>query len=245
MSARQSVERRLQLRTRPGPNGCVEWIGSKAWGYGTMSVNGRQQRVHRVMWEIVNGPIPSGLFVCHKCDNPSCCNPFHLFLGTCADNHADRDRKGRCRARGLPGEKCGLSKLKEHQVIEILSSNEIDQVLADRFNVTRSGIQAIRNGPAWMYLKELAPGRHNRYIPKGSNFEAGKPRCQALVYRRDTYRYSGRGPSGFTMHYTKCQCKRHAVDGTWCFEHADGSYSKCEWAEPFIEYKVTATGEVR
>ncbi|MGH7024521.1 MAG: HNH endonuclease signature motif containing protein [Caulobacteraceae bacterium] len=50
---------------------------------------------HRLAWELANGPIPDGLLILHKCDNPVCCNPDHLFLGTAADNHADCAAKGR------------------------------------------------------------------------------------------------------------------------------------------------------
>jgi len=75
---------------------CWVWIGTR-WptGYGQMRGDGRQLMAHRVAWQIVKGPIPEGLFVCHKCDNPPCVRPDHLFLGTAADNTRDRDVKGR------------------------------------------------------------------------------------------------------------------------------------------------------
>lgn len=82
--------------------GCWVWLGSKSKrGYGKIGVGGGKspQGVHRVMWELVNGPIPTGLFVCHHCDNPPCCNPDHLFVGTAKDNVQDAISKGRMRAR--------------------------------------------------------------------------------------------------------------------------------------------------
>ena len=78
------------------PNGCMEWTGAtdpKGYGHGT--VNGGHFAAHRRAWELANGPIPNGLHVCHHCDNPPCCNPEHLFLGTMKDNMMDMVSKGR------------------------------------------------------------------------------------------------------------------------------------------------------
>jgi hypothetical protein len=64
-------------------------------GYGMFNVGGRQLRAHRVAWELVNGPIPPGMDLCHRCDNPPCCNVDHLFVGTRSDNMRDASSKGR------------------------------------------------------------------------------------------------------------------------------------------------------
>ena len=75
---------------------CIEWSGSRfASGYGRLKSHGKSARSHRWAWEKFFGPIPAGLMVCHRCDNPPCINPLHLFLGTCKDNLADMSRKGR------------------------------------------------------------------------------------------------------------------------------------------------------
>jgi hypothetical protein len=87
---------RLAKRLAPAnENGCILWTGAKKdGGYGKIRIGDSIFAVHRLAWEIANGPIPKDLCVCHKCDVTSCCNPEHLFLGTFADNNADRRAKG-------------------------------------------------------------------------------------------------------------------------------------------------------
>lgn len=78
------------------PNGCMEWTRSGSWfGYGLMKINYKNVPTHRLAWELTNGPIPAGLCVLHKCDNPPCCNPDHLELGTIADNNRQKAERGR------------------------------------------------------------------------------------------------------------------------------------------------------
>lgn len=85
---------------------CWEWVGAHVpHGYGLLKADGRFRLAHRLSWAMANGPIPEGLFVCHHCDNPACIRPDHLFLGTGAENVADRVRKGRTKAPVLPPEK--------------------------------------------------------------------------------------------------------------------------------------------
>ena len=79
-----------------GPNECWPWKAARFQnGYGSFYMNRRNIRAHRYSYELVNGAIPPGMYVCHHCDNPPCCNPSHLFSGTNSDNILDAVSKGR------------------------------------------------------------------------------------------------------------------------------------------------------
>ena len=134
-------------------NGCIEWQGYKnKLGYGRRHFNGTKQLVHRMVYMLIHGgnPIPFGLLVCHTCDNSSCINPAHLFLGTHADNIHDCIRKGR--AKKPKGEKHWASKLTENQAIYIKSNSLPVNVLAKKYNVTKDTICNIQKGRTWKHL---------------------------------------------------------------------------------------------
>lgn len=94
---RPDLEDRLWPRIdKNGSGGCWIWTGGlNAHGYGQIRDQGRNRRVHRVVWELIREAIPVGAVLCHTCDIPACCNPEHLFVGSMADNSADMVAKGR------------------------------------------------------------------------------------------------------------------------------------------------------
>lgn len=91
------VDTRIARNTVTLPSGCIVYTGKSTnhSGHKTIHHAGKDRSVHRVAWELANGPIPAGLVIRHKCDNPPCVNVDHLELGTVADNVRDRDQRGR------------------------------------------------------------------------------------------------------------------------------------------------------
>lgn len=97
-ATRIPVVERLFAKLEQKPNGCIEFVGHRSrHGYGRINRDGGRDiaRAHRLAWELTHGPIPDGMCVCHSCDNPPCCNPDHLFLGTQRANVRDMVLKGR------------------------------------------------------------------------------------------------------------------------------------------------------
>lgn len=87
---------RFWLKIKRGdPYECWLWQAGKEHGYGSFRMGGRSLRAHRLAWELANGPIPTGKHVLHHCDNPPCCNPAHLYVGTNVENGRDRKERGR------------------------------------------------------------------------------------------------------------------------------------------------------
>lgn len=131
--------------------GCFICISHKPdkKGYPNYRFNQKRWRMHRYIYLTQKGEIPEGMCVCHSCDNPTCINPAHLFLGTIKDNTMDMVRKG----RQAKGERINLAKLNEEIVRLIKSSTEKRPVLARRFSVSVQTITDIRKGKSWKYVR--------------------------------------------------------------------------------------------
>lgn len=137
--------------------GCIEFQGYRDRdGYGIVRSGQKNQRAHRVAWQEANGPIPAELHVLHRCDNRSCINPDHLWLGTHSENMADMARKGRARATSLFGVANPSAKLTAGQVRQIrrrCADGELQRVVADSFGVHKGLVSQIVTRKIW---KEVA-----------------------------------------------------------------------------------------
>lgn len=135
-------------------DGCWLWTGHKTKGYGAISSSSDKYiAAHRFSWILHNGNIPKGLCVLHRCDNPSCVNPDHLFLGTLKDNTQDMVSKGR--GHFHLGENHYYSKLKTEDIpfIKLLLENgKTLKVIAGIFNVSQGAIFCIKSGTTWKYI---------------------------------------------------------------------------------------------
>ena len=138
-------------------SGCWIWVASTfKTGYGQFNPrNGRIVTAHRFSYELHNGQIPSGMFVCHRCDVRSCVNPDHLFLGTCAENLADMRAKGRARHASRAGEKNPSAKLTVKQAREIYCSDRPRTELAAKYGITRQAVRNIKLRKSWREATEM------------------------------------------------------------------------------------------
>jgi len=155
-----TVEQRFWSKVdKRDPDECWEWTGSRraGEGHGQFWNAGRAVRAHRFAWEATHGPIPNGegwhgMCVCHRCDNPPCVNPAHLFLGTHAENLADAAAKGRT----MRGERHIHHRLTAEQVLDVIrrhEAGESQRSIARSLGLHHSSIARIFNGTAWAWVK--------------------------------------------------------------------------------------------
>ena len=134
-------------------SGCWLWTGyPEKDGYGYICVDGKRPKAHRFSYETFIGKIPEGMSVLHKCDISCCVNPSHLFIGTHKDNMRDQKNKGRT----LLGEKGSNVKLKEEDVLKIISaarSGEPQSKIAKRFGISQASVSLIHTGKNWPHIQ--------------------------------------------------------------------------------------------
>lgn len=154
VKARSIDEKRELFSTmhKPWQNGlwrCWQWNGTTDDnGYGIFTRTNGSRLAHRASWFFEHGELREEDFVLHECDNPSCVNPAHLFLGTQSDNIADMVSK----CRHQVGEQRPAAKLKESGVREIRAMDGPHQKIADLFGVTRTVVTNIKNRKAWKHV---------------------------------------------------------------------------------------------
>ena len=137
-----------------GPDACWPWLGARtARGYGNVQYNGKWLYAHRLVYTWAVGAIPPGMDVCHTCDNPPCCNPAHLFLGTRMQNMADAVRKGRV----ANGERLPQSKLSEKSVVLARRAYRVGMTIEEIAALCRMSEQAIRRAvlkESWRHVTD-------------------------------------------------------------------------------------------
>ena len=144
-----------------GPDDCWPWLAAprnknSTHRYGAFWLNRRHEPANKVAWELKNGPMAHGMFACHTCDNPECCNPSHIFPGTNQENTADKVSKG----RQVKGEQIHTAKLTSAQVAEIRAARPpgkrapvgLPARLSAKYGVTKQHLSDIWSGRAWSQL---------------------------------------------------------------------------------------------
>lgn len=142
-------EARFLRRIEKNENGCILWNGAKnGWGYGMFMIDRKRVLAHRFSYERSVGQIPVGMLVCHKCDNPLCVNPDHLFIGTDADNSKDRNSK----RRQAYGVRNGNVKIDESKVKLIRDATGTCADIARRFGLSEGHVWKIRKLQFWRHV---------------------------------------------------------------------------------------------
>jgi hypothetical protein len=143
-------------------NGCWVWQGAKSHnGYGKISFEGKARFAHRVSWQLENGrAVRENYFICHRCDNPPCVNPDHLFEGTREENMMDSARKRRHRLHRNPELNCGLNHPRSKvtpemakEMIKLYSDGFTQDQIAKKLNIAQTRVSVVVRGVHWTTRK--------------------------------------------------------------------------------------------
>lgn len=172
------------------PAACWPWTrGTFGGGRGEIRLVGQYYLAYRVAYRDATGVDPGPLLVCHQCDNPACCNPAHLFLGTDLDNNRDMHLKG----RAAVGSRMRAARLIESDIPVIrhlLNAGQTQKEVADRYGVHIMTISDIARGKTWRHVPEDAPTRHRvPRIPVSEAEEILARNAQGESYRHIAVSY--------------------------------------------------------
>lgn len=146
------VSERFHAAYTVAPNGCWLWSTHvNARGYGRIWDGSKVVSAHRLSYELHSGPIPPGIFVCHRCDEPICVNPDHLFLGTHAENVADCKAKGRTR-KGIHHKSAKLTEDAVRMIREAIAIGDRQVDIGNRFGVSQKCVSMIKRGVTWSHV---------------------------------------------------------------------------------------------
>lgn len=147
----KTIEERFFSKVNKIKNGCWEWKGGKNKGYGSFSIKNKTFSAHRVSYQLYYGEITNNLFVCHKCDNPCCVNPDHLFLGTPKDNMIDKVNKNRGYngiqkglRKGTNNGNCKLSDDQIEMIRDYINKGYTNTKIAKLFSISHSYVSKIK-----------------------------------------------------------------------------------------------------
>lgn len=159
------IKQKFYSNIRINPEtGCWEWAGLRdKKGYGIFKALGFTHRANRFSWLLHKGEFPNELYVCHKCDNPPCVNPDHLFLGTQKDNMQDMVRKGRnADSKGIKNPRASLYDDAIIQIRKLWDLGESVKEIAIHFCVPKSTVQKIISNETWTHLPPCNRKTSNR-----------------------------------------------------------------------------------
>lgn len=149
------VETKIIARLVESLSGCWEFAGPLMKdGYGRVRLEGKPTLTHRASYIYHTSSIPEGLHILHKCDNPCCCNPAHLYAGTHHDNMKDKVKRARQYRPNHVGVNNTCSKLTDSDVVAIFTSTKTTKELCKEFPVGRASINLIKQGKSWKHVTD-------------------------------------------------------------------------------------------